>query len=424
MRLRVCVLACALTVLGSLVATGLSSAAPRHNHHLTIAATPNPVATGEGVLIYGRLFGADSGSQTITLYQRVIGSGQGYQPAGTASTNPQGYYELNEQGVDTNRDWFVRGPTGSHSRTVHERVIPLLSINASSNSTDTNHPVTFTGHVTPNHPFERVFLQQRQARGDDWRTLRGGFLDANSNYTIAYRWARPGVHDVRVLFRRDARNVRGASDVVTVNIEQAQVPGFTINSSAPIVDSGGSVTISGSLAGTTSPQLVQLWGRHPDQGRFVVIQDGSTDSSGNYSFTQSNLTTNTAYLVTTMRMPHTPRRHTAVLYEGVRDIVTMQANTTSATTDQTVTFSGTVSPNKAGHVIYLQKQGKDGEFHTVEIVTVRSDSTFQFAWILGSPGTHVFRARIPSDERNIGAVSPPVSLTATAPPASTLPPAS
>ena len=87
-------------------------------------------------------------------------------------------------------------------------------------------------------------------------------------------------------------------------------------------------------------------------------------------------------------------------------------------------FDGTVMPDKAGHSIYLQKLAKDGDWHTVEVRTVRHDSTFEFAWVLGSPGTHTFRARITSDGVNVGSASAPVTITVTAPPASSLPPAS
>jgi hypothetical protein len=429
-RLRVCALACALTVLGSIAASGLASAAPRHNHHLTIAAAPNPVAAGEGVVIYGRLFGPSSGNEPIALYHHVFGGKFGYRRISTTTTDGSGFYEFTraEGVVETNRNWFVRGPDGSHSRTMHERVMALVSINASSTSTDTAHPIVFTGHVDPTHAFGRVLLQQENGNGDDWRTLRSGHLDGNSDYTIPYRWRRPGVHDVRVVFPGDYRNVRGVSDSATINIEQAQVPGFTINSSDPIAPALGSVTISGVLdqPGTTTPEpstVVQLWGRHPDQP-FKPLIDTTTGSDGSYSFSQPRLTTNTVYYVATLKMPHIPRRRSARLFQGVRDVVTRQSSTSSASTGQPVTFSGTVTPDKAGHVIYLQKLGKDGDYHTVAIAFVRFDSTFQFRWTIGAPGTHTFRARITSDERNVGAVSPPVSITATTPPASSLPPAS
>jgi hypothetical protein len=431
MRLRITVLAAAFAATASLVAPSLVGAAPRHNHHLTIAAAPNPASAGEGVLIYGRLEGSEVGGQTIQLYHHLIGSGRGFTLVGTATTDSSGFYEFTraEGVVYTNRDWFVRGPVDSHSRTVHERVSALVSLAANSTATDTAHPIVFTGTVTPNHAHERVFLQEQQGSSDDWHTLASARLDPSSNYSLAYRWKRPGVRDVRVLFRGDDRNIRGASDPVTVNIEQAQVPGFTIGSSAPITDEGSTVTISGVLdqAGTTTPEpstVVQLWGRTAHQGRFVVLADGTTGADGSYSFAQPGLTTNTAYFVATMRLGHVKPRHTAALYQGVRDVLTMQSSTSSATTDQPVTFTGTVMPDKAGHSIYLQRLGKDGEWHTVDVGVVRRDSTFQFSWAAGSPGTASFRARITSDGANVGSHSAPVSITVTAPPASSLPPGS
>ena len=383
MRLRACVLACALAMLGSFTTAGLASAAPHHNRGLTIAVTPNPVSAGDAVVIYGRLLGSGSGNQPIRLYHHIIGSRQGYTRIGTTSTNSAGYYEfLRPDGlVYTNRNWFVRGPDGSHSRTVDEHVIPLVSIAASTTSTNTNHAVTFRGHVIPNHRFERVFLQQRTGSNDEWRTLRSTTLDPSSDYFVAYRWRRPGVHDVRVVFRADARNVRGTSDLVTVDIQQAQVPGFTINTTDPVIPSGGSVTIAGTLdqPSTTTPvtqnTIVQLWGRVPDQPHFTVLGDAVTGSGGSYSFNQSNLTTNMIYFVATMPVAHSPRRHTAILYQGVQDVVTMKSSSSSASTGQTVTFTGTVQPDKAGRVIYLQKLGKDGDWHTVQNGIVAPDST-------------------------------------------------
>ncbi len=428
---RTVALACALALLGGGLAADVASAAPHHNRNLTIAATPDPVVAGKTVLIYGRLLGAGNAGQTVILFHHIVGSPRPYTPVARTTTDMSGYYEfIRPDGlVYTNRDWFVRGPVGTHSRTVRERVIPLVSIDASTTSTDTTHPIVFSGHVTPNHRFEQAVLQQQIGSSDDWRTLRSTTLDPGSNYFVAYRWRRPGVHDVRVLFRGDARNLRAASDVVTVTIEQAQVPGFTIESSSPIVDFGGGVTVSGVLdrPGTATPDqntIVQLWGRTAGQRKFTVLADTTTGSDGSYSFTQSGLASNTTYYVATMRLPHTARRRSALLYQGVRDAVSLRASSPTASSGQTVTFSGSVLPDKAGHVVYLQTLGGDGDWHTVALAIVASDSTFQFTWTAGSPGTDSFRARITSDAGNVGSASPPVSVSVTAPAASTLPAAS
>lgn len=427
MRLRVCVSASALALLGGIIAAGIASAAPSHNNGLTISAIPNPVIAGEGVLVNGRLFGSGNGDQQITLYHHVSGSHTGYTRVAVTTTDPSGYFEfLRPEGlIYTNRAWYVRGPDGSRSQTVHERVMALVSIAASTTNPDTDRAVVFHGHVTPNQQFEQVLLQQRIGSSDDWRTLGRTTLDPGSNYFVAHRWRRPGSHDVRVLFRGNRRDARSSSDVVTVQVQQAQIPGFTISSSDPIVPTGGSATISGTLDkhGSSKPDpdtLVQLWGRTPDQ-RFQVLADGVTGGDGGYSFNRSGLTTNTIYFVATMPGTHSPHAHTARLYQGVKDAVTMQTGSSNVSSGQTVTFTGMVLPDSAGRVIALQTLGQDGDWHTIELGIVQPDSAFQFTRTIGSPGSSQFRARIASDEDNIGSASAPVKVVAAAAPASSLP---
>jgi hypothetical protein len=428
MRLRLAVLAAVLTAVGTVAFPSLVTAAPRHDYNLTVIATPNPVIAGGDVLIYGRLQGSDNANQPIMLYHHLAGSVRGYSLVTSTTTDSEGYYDFPraEGVVYTNRSWFVRGPAGAHSRTLYERVSPLVDINASTTNTDTDHPIAFTGSVTPNHAHELIYLQQQIGSSDDWRTVARTTLDGGSRYSIAHRWARPGVHDVRVLFRRDARNIAGVSDPVTVEIQQAQVPGFTVNSSSPIAPAGSTVTISGVLdrPGTTTPEsgaTVQLWGRRTGQGHLVVLGNATTAANGSYSFTQSQLAYDMLYQVRTLPAPHTRARRTAMLHQGVEDVLTMQASSTSTTVGQTVTFSGLVMPDKAGRVIYLQKIGRDGDWHTAEVHLVRYNSSYQLAWRFGAPGTFTFRTRMTSDEMNVGGESPPVTVKVSLPPASSLP---
>ncbi len=103
----------------------------------------------------------------------------------------------------------------------------------------------------------------------------------------------------------------------------------------------------------------------------------------------------------------------------------MQADSATSTVGGKVTFTGSVTPDKAGHLVYLQRLGSDGDWHTVEVRVVRPSSTFQFGWTFGKVGTDEFRARIFSDPRNVGGASDPVTITVSGvAPVSTLPPAS
>lgn len=427
MRLRFTVLALLLTAFAAGVTPAVGNAAPRHNHGLTIRAIPHSIQAGENALVYGRLEGTGNADQPIVLYQHLTGFRGGYVPVATTHTDSRGFYEFTENDVSSNRSWFTRGPGNSHSRTVYELVSALVSTPTASNTNpDTNHAVVFSGSVTPAiHPFDRVLLQQQVTGTDDWHTIKVSRLDRASDYSITYRFRVPGERDVRVVFPGDARNTKGVSDSISITVQQTQVKGFTINSSSPIIGYGGSAQISGVLdkPGTTTPEPntpVVLCARTADQPQFACGQVATTGADGGYSFTVAP-PVNTLYQVRTS-LP--PKRHTAVLFEGVRDIVTMTASSMTSTVGGTVKLAGTVTPDKAGQDIYLQRLGKDGDWHTVEMSVVRFNSTYQFSWTFGAPGSDEFRARIYSDRHNVGAGSAPVTITVSPAAPESLPPAS
>jgi hypothetical protein len=72
-------------------------------------------------------------------------------------------------------------------------------------------------------------------------------------------------------------------------------------------------------------------------------------------------------------------------------------------------------------MIYLQKLGKDDNWHTVEVRFVTTASTFEFDWTFGTAGTKQFRARITGGPVNVGGASAPVTIDVTQPPLSSLP---
>ena len=425
MRPRFAVLAAVVTTLVAVVVPSVVSAAPRHNRGLTINAIPNPIDAGEGVFIYGHLNVAPVAGETVILYHHLAGSGRGYTKIGQTTTDSHGFYEFNraENVVLTNRSWFVReaGIHQIHSRTVFERVAALVSLSASTSSAVTGQPVAFTGHVDPSHAGEPVVLQQETASGD-WRNLHSGRLDGGSNYSITYRWRFPGDHTVRVSFGSDVRNIRAAASPVTVAVQQKQVPGFTINTSDQLISYGQPVTISGVLGKGPANTPVTLWARNAYQGQFTPVADTTTGSSGSYTFAPQMPAYNTVYIV---RMTLAPHRHSAALFEGVQDVLTLTASSTTSEIGGHVTFTGTVLPDKAGHVIYLQRLGADGDWHNEELTVLTNASTFQFGWTFGKAGTEQFRARITGNRANVGGASAPVSVQvspATSP--SSLPPAS
>ena len=425
MRPRFAVLATVVTTLVAVVVPSVVSASPTNNSGLTINAIPNPIDAGEGVFIYGHLNVTPVAGQTIILYHHLAGSGLGYTKVGQTTTDSHGFYEFTraENVVMTNRSWFVReaGIHQIHSRTVFERVAALVSLSASTSSAVTGQPVVFTGHVDPSHAGEPVVLQQETASGE-WRDLKSGHLDRGSNYAIAYRWRFAGDHTVRVLFGSDVRNIRGAANPVTVAVQQMQRPGFTINTSDQLISYGQSVTISGVLDSAATSTPVTLWARNAYQTQFTPVADTTTGSGGSYTFAPQVPAHNTVYIVRTTLAPH---RNSAALFEGVQDVLTLTPSSTTSEIGGHVTFTGTVLPDKAGHVIYLQRLGADGDWHNEELTVLTNASTFQFGWIFGKAGTYQFRARISGDRGNVGGASEPVAVQVSpAISTSSLPPAS
>ncbi len=410
MRLRFAVLASVLT---ALVAVPVSSvtAAPKPHRTLTINATPNPVIAGQSIFVYGQLSGGNVSGQTIRLYSRIPAT-PGVHLVATTTTNSFGFYEFNGPGgaLYTNRVLFVRGPS-VRSPSLRERVSALVSLSASATSADTRHPIVFSGHVTPNHAGEPILLQEQGLKSEVWHTVKRDVIGPGSNYSITYRFVIPGERMVRALLPGDVRNIRSASDSIDVTIQQTQVPGFTITTSDPIIPEGGSAIISGVLdkKASTAPEpstSVTLWAKTHDQLHYSPVASMNTASDGSYKFTV-HPTVNELYQV---RTTFKPARHTAVLFEGVHDVVTMTASTSTSQVGGKVTFQGVVTPDKAGHVIYLQQQGSDGDWHNVEKSIVRFNSTYQFIWRFGEAGAQHFRSWIPHDEFNIGGVSPPVTV--------------
>lgn len=427
MRLRFSVLTTALAVAVIAAIPSLASAAPDHNRALTIHLVPPSIVAGDEVDIIGQLKGADSANQTIRLFHRINPAGH-FSLIGTRTTDSAGRYEfVRADGiVDSNRSWFVRGPARSHSKVAHEHVAAAVSIApdpASGGVVDglTRQPTTFSGHVTPDHSGQIVKLQVSRDQGDSWRTINTGRLGAGSNYSIAEAWRIAGPREVRVILPPDARNTRGISDTVSVQIQQRQVTGFSIQSSNQLIPYNSQATISGVVdqPGTTNPDVgagVSLYAHMPHGGPFRVVNTTTTGPDGGYSFTVQPSTNEWSIA----KLTFTPRIHSAQLFQGVQDLVSMTGPST-ATVDQQVEFTGTVTPDKSGHVIYLQKLGADNDWHTVEVRTVSSASTFSFGWTFGAAGAKQFRARILGGPADIGGASAPVTVDVTDPALGSLP---
>jgi hypothetical protein len=429
MRLRFAMLAPALAAFAALAAPSLAGAA--QSSRLTINTLPNTIIAGKPVLIYGRLTGTHAAGQPVDLYRKLSTSNT-WQLAGVGATNSEGYYEFVRDAhvVFTNRSWYAVAPkVGVQSPPVHEWVSSTMTFAESTSNATTGQAVTFIGHVSPSgyHVGEQVLLQSEVgASGDQWLTVKTGVLNASSDFNISVRFRVPGARDMRVLLPGDIANIAGVTDPLTMTVQQTENPAFTINTSAPVLVDGQSATISGSLytpGMTPAPEElnvpVTLWARQIGANRFQPVDQGTTGSTGTYSFDVTPQHS-TVYRVSTTFSPPALRR-TAVLLEAVRDAVSLTPSTLDAQVGVPVTLTGTVAPDAAGHLVQLEQLGTDGSFHVISVAFISPTSAYQFKWTPGYPGTYVVRSTVPGDRRNASGSSTPVNISVALPPVAALP---
>jgi hypothetical protein len=177
---------------------------------------------------------------------------------------------------------------------------------------------------------------------------------------------------------------------------------------------------------------------------FAPVAQVTTNAAGEYSFPAQAPVNSTFYRVQTaagvgccppgasclQSAPSCPaimrrRVSSAVLYEGVRDVLTAQASATTVQAGQSIVFSGTVSPDHTGHIIYLERQNAQAPgFHVIQVSFIGTGSAYAIPHRFYEPGTKLVRVYIPGGPENQGAASAPFSMAVTPAPPSTLMPES
>jgi hypothetical protein len=426
-------------VISLLVVLPSSASARKHPSHnakcrVSMTVAPRQIVAGEPIVIFGQLLCAnqtDAAGREVVLYHHLAGIG-GFSIVQSVTTDASGFYSIAPADgvVETNRSFYVRS-LGARSATKQVRVAAQVTLSGPAEGqlfTGSPNRVTFTGTVNPADAGARVILQRQNAStGNDWHRIDRGVVDANGSFTIVHRFIVPGDANIRVLVRSQRRNVPSASNVLAYSISQAQNPALTIQASADPIAFGEGVTISGKFAsGPNQPVTLLTRGRH--QHRFSLIAQVTTSGAGEYTFPAQTPVNNTFYRVTSSPACRHPRGahcapfpSSAVLYEGVKDVLTAQVSATIVPAGQAVTFSGTVAPDHTGHVVYLERQNARGSgFHVIQVSFVGAGSAYSIVHRLYDPGMKVLRVFIPGGPENQGAASPPFAILVTPAPAAGL----
>lgn len=423
-------LAAALTLL-ALAPTAASAARhpkPQAHRHagpggcrITTFAEPHLVTSGESVQLFGQLIcagGASTSGQTVTVYERSAGT-PGFQIVGTTSTGASGFYSVVPPAITTDSTFYTRA-LGARSASRKVKVAPQVTLSGPADGsqlhTGVRNRVTFTGTVNPPDVGAELLLQREQATSsEEWHVIQRGVVGVGGVYSLTHTFSVAGDANLRVIVRAHGKfTVRGTSNTLSYEISQAQNPKLTINSSANPIAYGQPVTISGKLAGAAG-QTVTLLSR-PRGGAFTKTSEATTNVSGEYSFVQTPAQ-NRFYEVTGGAI------HSASLYEGVKDVLTAGVSATTIQAGQSLTFSGTVAPVRAGHVVYLERQNAFGSgYHVVDVGTLTTAGTYTIAHFVFGPGKQVYRVKVPGDPAYQAVSSAPFTIEVTpAPPASLQP---
>lgn len=423
MRVRVAALGAAVMACTCAAMPSIASAhGPVRDRALTIHNSPQQIVAGDPVLVYGRLLGRAAAHQPVVLWHRINPRGR-FTIIGRTRTDASGRYEFTRPDgiVETNRSWYVTGPARSHSETVHEQVAAEVSLAPVAGAATTRHQLMFSGRVTPAHPGQVIALQAQVGSSDNWKTVKTGRLDAGSSYSIPFAWRVAGARNVRAVLPSDRRNTEGVSAVSTIVVNQAEVPDFTIGSSAPIVPNQTPSTISGKLlaaaGGPAAGVSVGLYAKAPGTQDWALTQSTTTGSDGSYSFTVQS-SANQLYQA---RTTFAPARQSAVAFQGVQDVVSISSSAQSAVVGQRVTLTGNVAPGKPGDAVYLERLGRDGSWHVVRSSMLDAASDYSIGWTFGTAGDKQLRVQVLGDPQNVTGVSATAPITVTLPPVASLP---
>jgi hypothetical protein len=413
MRCRGVASACAVAVSSlALLTTGASAfkhPSPTGRCRIGIEVVPRQIAAGDPVVIFGRLAcrgRASAANQVVRLFHQLRGApGSGFTYVQSTTTNAQGFYQFQRADgvVETNRVWHVFSH-GAESANKGVRVAAQVTLNGPAEGTQiltgVANKVTFTGTVNPADVGARVILQrQNSLTGNEWHRIDVGQVEANGDFSITHTFIVPGDANIRVLVRSQGRNVPSESNLLAYEISQAQSTELTIDSSADPIAYGQSVVISGVLAGAAN-QPVTLLAHTARQSGFAPVAQTTTGAGGVYAFPAQAPVNSTFYKV------QGDGKSSAVLFEGVKDVLTAQVSATSVPEGSTLTFTGDVAPSHPGQIVYLERQNASGTgFHVVQVTTVGPESTFSLAYQVYSTGAQAFRVYIPGGPENAPAAS-------------------
>ncbi len=177
--------ALAIAAVAAWLATATAAAAPPTPHELTIAANSPRIVFGQKVTLTGKLTGADSAGETVTLEEDPFPFGD-FKTSVSTLTAADGTYRFERTpslNVKYRAQAKSKAPATSPEVTV--LVAPRIAFTVSDRTPRPGQRVRFSGTVAPAHDGSRVSIQRRSSSGR-FKTIAHATLtdagDAVSNW--------------------------------------------------------------------------------------------------------------------------------------------------------------------------------------------------------------------------------------------------
>ncbi|HEX6654141.1 MAG TPA: hypothetical protein VF072_15455 [Thermoleophilaceae bacterium] len=199
----------ALVVLALIALTSVGEAAKPAPGALSIAADHASVKFGAGVVLSGKLTGANVASRTVRVQDDVYPLNS-FNNTGSATTNATGDWSLAVKPTANTRYRANVGKT--NSPTVDVLVRPAITLRLSDKTPKRGQRVRFSGKLCPEHDSTAIELQRKTSSG--WKKVASPVLAdipgaTCSKYSVRKRVRRSGSY--RAHFNADADHAAGNS---------------------------------------------------------------------------------------------------------------------------------------------------------------------------------------------------------------------
>jgi hypothetical protein len=398
-----------------------SNATAKGRCRLSLHVEPHTITAGEPVQLFGQLQcpGGGTEGQPVTIYERTGGLPI-FKIISTQTTAAGGFYSLVVSTITTDAQFYARA-TGARSANKTVKVAPVVHLEGPPEKTPLltgpKNKVLFKGTVVPADVGAEVVLQREAATSfEEWGVIQRGVVGAGGVFTFLHRFVAPGEANIRAVVRPHRPfTVRGVSVPLSYVINQTQNPNLTIESAADPIPYGTPTTIKGVLKGG-SGQTITLLSRKKGAAKFTLFGTTVAGGAGEYKFVQVPLV-NTFYRVTGAG------QNSAILFEGVKYILTSGVSPKAIQSGQSITVSGTVTPAHAGKPVYLERENVfGGGFHVADVGTVGATGTYSIVHFVFGPGKPVFRVHVAGDPENQGVSSPVFTIDVAQAPLASLQP--